>query len=102
MKVINAHADKTGKKVMYAFNLSGEVDEMLQRYDKIVSRGGTCAMISINSVGLAGAKKSMDQGQLAIHAHRNGWGMMTRHPLLGLISGPIKKYGDLQVLISCM
>ncbi|NCU02718.1 MAG: ribulose 1,5-bisphosphate carboxylase [Chitinophagaceae bacterium] len=84
MNVINAHADKTGKKVMYAFNLSGEVDEMLQRYEKIVNSGGTCAMISINSVGLAGAKKIMDQRQLAIHAHRNGWGMMTRHPLLGI------------------
>lgn len=84
MNVINAHADKTGKKVMYAFNLSGEVDEMLRRYEKIVKSGGTCAMISINSVGLAGAKKIMDQRQLAIHAHRNGWGMMTRHPLLGI------------------
>jgi len=84
MKVINAHADKTGRKVMYAFNISGEVDEMLQRYEKIVKSGGTCAMISINSVGLAGAKKIMDQRQLAIHAHRNGWGMMTRHPLLGI------------------
>ncbi|MEJ8842936.1 ribulose-bisphosphate carboxylase large subunit family protein [Lacibacter sp. H375] len=84
MNVINAHADKTGKKVMYAFNLSGEVDEMLQRYEKIVKSGGTCAMISINSVGLAAAKKIMDQRQLAIHAHRNGWGMMTRHPLLGI------------------
>lgn len=84
MQVINAHADKTGKKVMYAFNISGEVDEMLQRYEKIVRSGGTCAMISINSVGLAGAKKIMDQQQLAVHAHRNGWGMMTRHPLLGI------------------
>jgi ribulose-bisphosphate carboxylase large chain len=84
MNVINAHADKTGKKVMYAFNISGEVDEMQQRYEKIVKSGGTCAMISINSVGLAGAKKIMDQRQLAIHAHRNGWGMMTRHPLLGI------------------
>lgn len=84
MKVINAHTDKTGKKVMYAFNLNGEVDEMLQCYEKIVKSGGTCAMISINSVGLAGAKKIMDQRQLAVHAHRNGWGMMTRHPLLGI------------------
>lgn len=84
MNVINTHAEKTGKKVMYAFNISGEIDEMLQRYEKIVKRGGTCAMISINSVGLAGAKKIADQGQLAIHGHRNGWGMMTRHPLLGI------------------
>jgi len=84
MKVINEHADKTGKKVMYAFNISGEVDEMLQRYEKIVKSGGDCAMISINSVGLSATKKICDQGQLAIHAHRNGWGMLTRHPLLGI------------------
>ena len=84
MKVINAHADKTGKKVMYAFNISGEMDEMLQRYEKIVKNGGTCAMVSINSVGLSATKKICDQKQLAIHAHRNGWGMLTRHPLLGI------------------
>ncbi|WP_114793339.1 ribulose-bisphosphate carboxylase large subunit family protein [Niabella yanshanensis] len=84
MKVINTHADKTGKKVMYAFNLSGEMDEMLSRYETIVKHGGTCAMISINSVGLSAVKKICDQRQLAIHAHRNGWGMLTRHPLLGI------------------
>jgi len=84
MKVINTHADKTGKKVMFAFNISGETDEMMQRYEKIVNSGGTCAMVSINSAGLSGAKKICDQKQLAIHAHRNGWGMMTRHPLLGI------------------
>jgi ribulose-bisphosphate carboxylase large chain len=84
MKVINAWADRTGKKVMYAFNISGEIDEMLQRYETIVKHGGTCAMISVNSVGLAGTKKICDQGQLAIHGHRNGWGMLTRHPLLGI------------------
>lgn len=84
MNVINAHAGATGKKVMYAFNISGEIDEMLQRYEKIVNSGGACAMVSINSVGMAGVKKICDQRQLAIHAHRNGWGMMTRHPLLGI------------------
>jgi len=84
MQVINKHADATGKKVMYAFNISGDIDDMLQRYEKIVCSGGTCAMISINSVGLSAVKKICDQRLLAIHAHRNGWGMLTRHPLLGI------------------
>jgi ribulose-bisphosphate carboxylase large chain len=84
MQVINVHAAKTGKKVMYAFNISGEVDEMLHRYEKIVNSGGTCAMVSINSVGLSATKKICDQRELAIHAHRNGWGMLNRHPLLGI------------------
>ena len=84
MNVINRHADKTGKKVMYAFNISGEIDEMMQRYETILGNGGTCAMVSLNSVGIAGTKKICDQRALAIHGHRNGWGMMTRHPLLGI------------------
>jgi ribulose-bisphosphate carboxylase large chain len=84
MDVINAHADKTGKKVMFAFNISGEADEMLYRYEKVWKSGGTCVMVSINSVGLSGAKKICDQKELAIHGHRNGWGMLTRHPLLGI------------------
>lgn len=84
MDLVNRFADKTGKRLMYAINISGEMDEMLHRYDTVVQKGGTCAMISINSVGLSAAKKICDRGQLAIHAHRNGWGMLNRHPLLGI------------------
>jgi ribulose-bisphosphate carboxylase large chain len=84
MRVINAHADRTGKKVMYAFNVSDELDAMQRHYEKIAKSGGTCAMISINSVGLSGTKKICDLGALAIHGHRNGWGMLNRHPLLGI------------------
>ena len=38
----------------------------------------------LNSVGMSGAKKICDNGALAIHGHRNGWGMLNRHPLLGI------------------
>ena len=84
MRTINDHSQRTGKKVMYAFNISDELDAMQRHYEKIVSSGGTCAMISLNSVGLSGAKKICDIGVLAIHGHRNGWGMLNRHPLLGI------------------
>jgi ribulose-bisphosphate carboxylase large chain len=84
MRVLNAHADRTGKRVMYAFNISDELDAMQRHYEKIISAGGTSAMISINSVGLSATKKLCDQGALAIHGHRNGWGMLNRHPLLGI------------------
>ncbi len=84
MREINAHADRTGKKVMYAFNISDELDPMLRHYEKVVAAGGTCAMISVNSVGLSAVKKICDRGVLAIHGHRNGWGMLNRHPALGM------------------
>jgi len=84
MAVINAHADRTGKKVMYAFNITDDFDPMRQHYEKIVTAGGTCAMLSLNSVGFAAGKKVADLGALALHGHRNGWGMLNRHPLLGM------------------
>ncbi len=62
MQVINEHADKTGKKIMYAFNISGELDEMQSRYDAILKAGGTAAMISLNSVGLAATQKIISKG----------------------------------------
>jgi ribulose-bisphosphate carboxylase large chain len=83
-RVINEHAQRTGKKVMYAFNISDEMDAMLRHYDRIVRGGGTCAMVSLNSVGIAGVKKICDLGALAIHGHRNGWGALNRHPWLGI------------------
>lgn len=84
MNEINIHFEKTGKKVMYAFNISDELDNMKRHYEKILANGGTCAMISLNSVGMSATKKICDIGVLAIHGHRNGWGMMNRHPLLGI------------------
>jgi ribulose-bisphosphate carboxylase large chain len=84
MRVVNDHADRTGKKVMYAFNISDEVDEMLRHYEAVVRAGGSAVMMSINSVGLSAVKKICDQGAVAVHGHRNGWGMLNRHPMLGL------------------
>lgn len=83
MRVINDAADRTGKKTMYAFNLTGDMDEMRRRHDKLVSAGATCLMVSLNSVGMAGFVGLRSFSQLPIHAHRNGWGYLSRHRSLG-------------------
>jgi ribulose-bisphosphate carboxylase large chain len=83
MRVINAHADRTGKKVMFAFNLTGEVDEMRRRHDLVRDAGGTCVMANLNSVGVTGFLALSRHAELPIHAHRNGWGYLSRHPALG-------------------
>ena len=84
MQVINAHAEKSGKKVMVAFNITGEIDEMLRGHDSVVQAGGSCVMVSLNSIGLAGFTYLRRHCQLPIHAHRNGWGMYSRSPRLGM------------------
>jgi ribulose-bisphosphate carboxylase large chain len=84
MRVINKHADKTGKKVMFAFNLTDEIDLMLRHHDYVVKAGGTCVMVSVNSVGVTGVAHLRRNCALPIHGHRNGWGMLTREPSLGI------------------
>lgn len=84
MRVVNEHLQRTGKRVMIAFNLTDDLDAMHRHYDKILSAGGCCCMMSLNWVGQAGVKQLADRGQLVVHGHRNGWGMLSRHPLLGM------------------
>ena len=83
MPVIARHADRTGKRVMYAINISGTVDEMRRRHDRVLAAGGTCVMACVNWVGFTGVQDLRAHTQLPIHGHRNGWGMLTRHPALG-------------------
>lgn len=83
MRVINTHAERTGKKVMFAFNLTDEIDAMRKKHDFVRAHGGTCIMASLNSVGLAGMIALGRHSELPIHAHRNGWGYLSRAPLLG-------------------
>jgi ribulose-bisphosphate carboxylase large chain len=83
MRVVHRHADRTGKKVMFAFNLTGEIDQMRRRHDLVLAEGGTCVMASIHSVGLVGMIELGRHAHLPIHAHRTGGGALSRHPSLG-------------------
>ncbi|MGO4515353.1 ribulose-bisphosphate carboxylase large subunit family protein [Terriglobus sp. 2YAB30_2] len=84
MRVLREFAERTGKNVMYAPNLTGEIDEMLRRHDHVVAEGGLCVMVSMNSIGLPAMKVLRAHAQVPIHGHRNGWGMLGRSPALGM------------------
>lgn len=83
MAVIDRHADRLGRKIMVAFNITGDLDEMRRRHDHVLARGGTCVMVSLNSVGFVGVIEMARHTCLPIHAHRNGWGALNRAPALG-------------------
>jgi ribulose-bisphosphate carboxylase large chain len=84
MRVINEYAEKTGKKVMYAANITGEIDEVKRRRDLVQELGGTCVMVSLNSMGLPALHMLRQDTMVAIHGHRNGWGMYSRSPAIGM------------------
>lgn len=84
LRVLREIHDRTGRRVMYAANLTGELDQMLRRHDHLVSEGGTCLMVSMNSIGLPAMTALRAHSQLVVHGHRNGWGMLGRSPALGM------------------
>ena len=84
MRVINELADRNGRKIMYAFNITDDLEAMLRHHDTVVAASGTCVMISIHSVGLATAIELRKRCKVPIHGHRNGWGLYSRHPLIGV------------------
>jgi ribulose-bisphosphate carboxylase large chain len=84
MDEINRIADKSGKKAMYAFNITGDMDDMLQGHDLVRRHGGTCVMVNVNCVGLAAVVQLRRHCELPIHGHRAYFGAMARAPLLGI------------------
>ncbi len=78
------HEQKTGKKVMYAFGIShADPDEMMRNHDLVLAAGGNCAVVNINSIGFGGLSFLRKRSGLVLHAHRNGWDILTRHAGLG-------------------
>lgn len=92
MQVVNDHAQRTGKKVMVAFNITGEIDAMLQRHELVQRADGTCVMVSLNSTGLPALTALRRRAVLPIHAHRNGWGLFSRHPAIGMSYVAFQKF----------
>ncbi|WP_156381648.1 3-oxo-isoapionate-4-phosphate decarboxylase OiaX [Aurantimonas sp. Leaf443] len=85
MPVIRDHEQRTGKKVMMAFGITAtDPDEMLRNHDIVLAAGGNAAVVNINSIGPGAMLFLRKRSGLVLHAHRNGWDILTRHPALGL------------------
>jgi len=84
MPMILDREQKTGKKVMYAWGISAiDPDEMMRNHDLVLKAGGNCAVININSIGMGAMMFLRKRSGMVLHAHRNGWDVLTRHPGLG-------------------
>ena len=84
MAAVRAHQDRTGKHVMVAFNITDETDAMKRHADLIEREGGSCAMASLNWCGFSALQTLRRHTGLTLHGHRNGYGALSRHPLLGM------------------
>jgi ribulose 1,5-bisphosphate carboxylase large subunit-like protein len=85
MPIILDREQKTGRKVMYAFGISNvDPETMVRNHDIVADAGGNAAVVNINSIGFGGFSYLRKRSRLVLHAHRNGWDILTRHPGLGM------------------
>ena len=84
MAVVRQHQQRSGKHVMVAFNISDETDAMRRHADLVQREGGSCVMASLNWCGYSALQTLRRHTPLVIHGHRNGYGALSRHPLLGM------------------
>lgn len=83
MPVLERHADRTGVKPMYAFNITDDLDRLEANHDLVVNAGGTCVMACINLIGLAGVEFLRRHSAVPIHGHRAMFGAFSRSDQLG-------------------
>jgi ribulose-bisphosphate carboxylase large chain len=84
MPVLERHADRTGVKPMYAFNITDDIDRLEANHDLVVAAGGTCIMVCINMIGLSGLDYIRRRSQVPIHGHRAMFGAVSRSQQVGI------------------
>ncbi|WP_321960797.1 ribulose-bisphosphate carboxylase large subunit family protein [Paraburkholderia sp. J7] len=84
MNEVRRYRERTGRNVMIAFNITDELDAMRRHADLVEHEGGACVMASINWCGFSAIQALRRATPLVLHAHRNGYGMMSRDPALGM------------------
>lgn len=84
MAQIRKYRERTGRHVMMAFNITDDLDAMRRHADLVEREGGTCVMASLNWCGFSAIQSLRRSTPLVLHGHRNGFGMMSRDPALGI------------------
>lgn len=82
--VLEEHADRTGRKPMYAFNITDDIGRLEANHDLVVAHGGTCVMLCVNLVGLAGLEFLRNHTEVPVHGHRTMMGAIARSDQVGI------------------
>lgn len=69
---------RQGRRVIYAPNVSGDVEHMLRSAEHAVATGAGAAMVCVHAVGLTGVLALRRWELLPLHGHRAGWGLLGR------------------------
>lgn len=84
MEEIERGAQRTGKRTMYAFNITDDIERIPRNYELLVRYSANCAMLCVNLVGFPALAYLRSFCEIPIHVHRTMIGAFMRHPALGI------------------
>jgi ribulose-bisphosphate carboxylase large chain len=84
MRVLEEAADRSGRRAMFAFNITDDLDQMLRHQERIAAAGGNCVQVNIQHAGSTAVAELRRRGHMVIHAHRAGWGLQGRGVGVGI------------------
>ncbi|RKN44947.1 RuBisCO large subunit C-terminal-like domain-containing protein [Streptomyces hoynatensis] len=81
---LNRVADRTGRRPMYAFNITDDLGRLRRNHDLVLEHGGSCVMVCVQTLGLPAVAHLREYAALPIHGHRAMSGALLRGPNLGI------------------
>ncbi|RLE56370.1 MAG: ribulose 1,5-bisphosphate carboxylase [Thermoprotei archaeon] len=86
---------ETGRRVLYAINVTARPDKILELADRAIQHGANCIMIDFIWAGLDTLRMVAEdpsvRGKVVIHCHRAGHAAFTRNPKHGITMMVIAK-----------
>lgn len=78
-------AEETGRKALYAVNITSPPDRILDRWDTVKEIGANCIMLDVLTCGFDAIRMLREAGcDVPIHVHRAMHGALTRSPDFGI------------------
>jgi ribulose-bisphosphate carboxylase large chain len=96
MEALDKAKAETGKKALYAFNITMDrQDKMMEAADLVLKHGGNHLMICYAYTGYGGIRRLAEDPSIKvpIHVHRCGHGAISRSPFHGFDAVLISKLG---------
>jgi ribulose-bisphosphate carboxylase large chain len=83
-RALDEAAALTGRRMPYAFNITGDIEDMKWRLDLLGRDACDIAMVVVPAVGLPALSWLRRHSNVPIHAHRAGWAVHDRGARFGI------------------
>ena len=78
LEALDKAKSETGRKTLYALNITGPSDGLIERVDRCISAGAECLMVNFVTQGMDSIQSLRNIGKAVIHGHRDMHASFTR------------------------